>query len=223
MKKLRIVPSLVFGIALSSVCYGQNQAPTQEDLIQKTIELAKSRYVGLVSKNVRTETNTIKVGSAFMVGCKFMVSNFHLLESDHRIADMNGEKNKPIISVGMNVEQDIIVFKSNTPNRNLTPIEFASEVKLGEILVNYSNADGTNGFARIYRVAKLSDGHILLDQPSLAGESGSALLNLKGQFAGLINSSAVGENNDRLYGRAIYPTIVKLTVDQILKNDNSCE
>lgn len=221
----KLVATLTASVCLFStfVCVGENAGISTEDAIKSSLQIAKSRYVGLLSRNVRTESDKVNVGSAFMINCTYMVSNFHLLIADYRLTDMNGDKKTPIVSVGMNVEHDVLVLKSNTPNHNLSRIEFAEKVDLGEVLVSYSNAEGTNGFARVYRVAKLSDTFVFLDQPSLPGESGSVLLNLKGQFAGLINSTAASETGERLYGRAIYPSVVKLTIDKVIPENIDCE
>lgn len=223
MKRLMVALVISFCLTTPHICLGENPTTSTEDLIKKNIEIAKSRYVGLIGRNVEFESNAVKVGTAFMVNSRLMVSNFHILTPNHRLADMNDEKGLPFASASMNIEHDILVLQANSPKQNLAPIEFAETVELGEILVSYSNADSANGFARVYRVAKLSGTFFLLDQPSLPGESGSALLNLRGQFAGLVNATKTSEAGQPLYGKAISASVVKLTLDKAVTKNVDCK
>ena len=223
MKKLWTVVSLALGIAFSPICYGGNSSSTQEELMMRALEIAKSRYVGLKTVNVRRQTNQCEVGSAVRVSCMHLISNFHVLTTDSSTFEMNDEKKQELSPVGISTRFDLIVFRSTTPDKNITPVAFASEVVLGEILVNYSNADGVDGFAQFYRVSKITDTYILLDKPAIPGESGSGLFNLKGELVGLFESNKEGPNGDRLYGSAISTKIIRLLIESLEKSKVSCE
>lgn len=222
MRKTLSMVVMLTATLFSSVCFGQNTNST-EDAINKVTEFAKSRYVGLKTVNVRVETNKEDVGSAVRVNCKYLISSFHILSADSVTAEIGDEKNQEIPAVGMSTRHDIVVLQSTTPNKNITPVEFASEVRVGEILVNYSNANGLNGFMRTYRVAKLKDGYILLDNPPIPGESGSGLFNLKGELAGIVDSSTTSAGGDRYYGSAVFPSVVKFVFDSLISEKVSCE
>jgi len=184
------------------------------------LETAKSRYVALTTTNLRTGKTS--VATAFLVGSHRAISNFHVLAADSVTTEKNAQGESVAIHiVGISTQFDLIAFES-VNGEGLAPVVFADKFDVGEVGANWSNAERNDGFFRTYRIAKGEDKskHIALDRPTLPGESGSGLLNLRGEAVGVIDGCAMGAEGDRLYGLAVSASVVKKFVEVNFSDKN---
>ncbi|KKW11574.1 MAG: hypothetical protein UY51_C0007G0006 [Candidatus Jorgensenbacteria bacterium GW2011_GWB1_49_9] len=190
----------------------------------ETVRVAQDRYVRLQTRSIRTENpNDSSSASAVRIGCRLLISNFHILEADSitmepvtTVGPIAEQKFAEVTVKGLSVPKDLIAIESEIAVANLPPIKFAEKISVGELVLNYSNANGTNGFLKVYYVAQAErNGRILLDRPAIPGESGSGLFNLKGELVGIVDANIqIGKDTGvtqpyRFYGTAIVVNVVK--------------
>lgn len=205
----------------------ENTSVTNEDKFQKTIKVAQQRYVRLQTQNVRRPGADLTVATAVRIGCKLLFSNFHVLSADSITTELGPDEKLVEISVlNISTRMDLIAIESTVMIPDLPLVKLAEKIEIGELLVNYSSANGTDGFLKTYRVAKKTKGvHIFLDRPALHGESGSGLFNLNGELVAIIDSNAQ-DDSDRLYGTAISAEVLTSYMAFLAKNDselNTCK
>lgn len=223
----RCFPPLIwfsFFAAASPVAMAEDNKPAKTAVcdVCDARDEAKRRY--LATTTVIFESENRIVATALLVGCHEAITNFHVLKEDSATAEKEAKNElKEIDVVGASTPFDLVAFRS-VNGEGLARIVFADKVEVGEIVVNWSNADGVDNFFRTYRIAKGEDKfkRILLDGPVINGESGSGLFNLKGELVGVISKNAMGDTGDRLYGSAISATVVKKFVEKMFPGSGSC-
>ncbi len=101
--------------------------------------------------------------------------------------------------------QDWLVFKVNSDNFHVKPLEFRQpKLKVGESLyvVGWSYQDMGRQPTYHYKFVELKDGFIEAEQisgpDSLAGLSGSALVDAQGQLVGVVSSGGTDEKTGKV-------------------------
>ncbi len=227
--------------AQENVVPKNNELPANDSAFMEAVKIAQDRYVRLETRNVRTRNpKDASSASAVRIGCRLLISNFHVLEANSVTAEpvapkepTEKERFAEITIKGLTPPHDLIAIESETEVANLPPIKFAEKTSIGEVVLNYSNANGTNGFLKIYQVAQSErDGHILLDRAAIPGESGSGLFNLKGELVGIVDANIQrGEDNgrtppERFYGTAIGVNTLRAFIKSLEENEetlNECK
>ncbi len=219
----------------------KNDKPSATDRsFMEAVKIAQDRYVRLETRNIRTkDPEDASSASAVRIGCRLLISNFHVLAANSVTAEpitttgpTTEQKFTEITVKGLSAPMDLIAIESEIA-ADLPPIKFAEKISVGETVLNYSNANGTNGFLKVYYVAQgEKDGHIFLDRPAIPGESGSGLFNLKGELVGIVDSNIQlgsdedGTPPDRFYGAAIVTNTLKAFLKAIGENEeafNKCK
>lgn len=238
-----IIITLLFPLFLNAEdnAAPKNRFPANDNGFMEAVKIAQDRYVRLETRNVRTkDPEDASSASAVRIGCRLLISNFHVLAANSvtvepvvAIGPTEKEKFAEITVKGLTPPFDLIAIESEIAVANLPPIKFAEKVSVGEVVLNYSNANGTNGFLKAYHVAQSEkDGHILLDRPAIPGESGSGLFNLRGELVGIMDANIqAGDDNDgtppdRFYSTAIVANTVKTflkAIDENVETLNECK
>ncbi|TSC60376.1 MAG: hypothetical protein LiPW15_254 [Parcubacteria group bacterium LiPW_15] len=195
-----------------------------EAIKARAIKIAQDRYVRLEAQSILEEDSDEPFSAtAVRVGCRLLISNFHALQAHFvtrepvaAIGPVEKERLAEISVKGLTSPRDLIAIESETAVAGLPPIKFAEKVSPGEVVLNWSNANGRNGFLKFYYVARgEKNGFILLDRPAIPGESGFGLFNLKGELVGIVSANIQrGDDNDeeppqRFYGMVIAANTVK--------------
>ena len=249
MKIRRILIVLFFPLLLNAqdneACKDNEPLASYNDPMEaikaKAVKIAQDRYVRLEARSFLEEDSTKPFSAtAVRVGCKLLISNFHVLLANFVtrepvVAIGPGEKERltEINVKGLTSPHDLIAIESVTAVANLPPIKFAEKISPGEMVLNWSNANSTNGFLKFYYVARgEKNGYILLDRPAIPGESGSGLFNLKGELVGIVSANIQrGDDNgeeppQRLYGMVVAANTVKAflrAMDEDVETLNECK
>jgi hypothetical protein len=98
-------------------------------------------------------------------------------------------------------------------------------VSPGDVLVNYSNAAGENGFLDFFIVASVSEDEILVSRPFKLGSSGSLLYNSRGEVAGMVKQVQMESDDESKsryanFGKAISAKVIKEYLENILPKAN---
>jgi len=137
------------------------------------------------------------VGSGVVVSKDgLIVTNAHVINMANKIYVImyNGESYEAIL-IAANEKDDLALIKI-TPKTDLKPIEFSSDVMIGETVVSIGNSFGLensvsagiiSGTNRKFSYGNniIFDDLIQTDAPINIGSSGGALLNMEGKLAGI--------------------------------------
>ena len=179
-----IVLAFLYGLYFSNESQTTFVFPTVK---KDVVSLAEKSYIPVIVEPTKESTSDTKVGSATQIGPNLAIICFHAFE-EGSVTTSRGEKIDDRI-VKISTADDIVFFW--TEPQAVPEIPIAKSVEIGEVLVSVSNAGGYDGIMRYYWAAKITDTTLIVGHfgtPTIKGESGSAIFNIRGEIVGQLKS-----------------------------------
>lgn len=155
------------------------QPPQSSDPLALAIRAARESYVPLTNRD--DLLRPVSEGTGVRLTDNIVLSCFHTLQASATLYSGT----EPVQFKAAIPQIDLALFQVSASHP--FKVKLAREAILGEQLVSYSNAGGEDGMLRFYRITKITDRFILLDQASIPGESGAGLFNVRGELVGVVD------------------------------------
>lgn len=172
------------------------------------------------------------LGSGVVIDAKkgYIITNFHVIDgaSEIKITFQDG-RTLEATKVGEDQQTDFALLKLNTIPKNLTALKFADsdKLKVGDFAIAIGNPFGlgqtvTSGIISALGRSGLNienyENFIQTDAAINSGNSGGALINLKGELIG-INTAILGKSGGNIgIGFAIPSNMANNIVQQLMKH-----
>ncbi|MEH6452617.1 MAG: Do family serine endopeptidase [Psychromonas sp.] len=176
------------------------------------------------------EEQFVGIGSGVIIDSSqgYIITNYHVIEGANkiRVSLKTGQEFEAQL-VGQDIQSDIALLQVKT-NKKLTQIEFANsdQLRVGDFVIAIGNPFGlgqtvTSGIISALGRSGLNlenlENFIQTDAAINSGNSGGALVNLKGELIG-INTALLGPNGGNIgIGFAIPSNMVKNLLQQLLE------
>jgi len=170
------------------------------------------------------------LGSGVIINSEegYIVTNAHVVDNaDEIIVALGDGRELEAKKIGEDKDSDIALLKVDSENLTEVPLADSDNIRVGDFVVAIGNPFGIGKTVTSGIVSALSrstamginnyEDYIQTDAAINRGNSGGALVNLKGQLVG-INTAIVGPNGGNVgIGFAIPSNMMKSLVDQIIK------
>jgi len=171
---------------------------TAYQMLDSPIERSMEQVVGLKESVVKIEAGENQGSGVLISAYGHIVTNFHVIESSPYMARAQFESvdgfvmEKDLMLLGYNIQQDLAVLQlKNRNDISLKPIPLgsASSVKSGQRIVTIGSPKGLMNSVSDGIVSGIRENGgqtlIQISAPISQGNSGGALLNMKGELIGL--------------------------------------
>ncbi|UAA38437.1 DegQ family serine endoprotease [Paraneptunicella aestuarii] len=170
------------------------------------------------------------LGSGVIIDAKegYIVTNAHVVDNaDEIIVSLGDGREVEAKKIGEDKDSDIALLKVEPNNLKEVPLADSDKLRVGDFVVAIGNPFGigktvTSGIVSALGRStaggiNLYEDYIQTDAAINRGNSGGALVNLKGELVG-INTAIIGPNGGNVgIGFAIPANMMKSLVDQIIK------
>lgn len=178
-----ILIAIITGVALLSQESKPALASKPEPIIARpnkslALTVAQKTYARIVNIN---ENGIVDQGSAVRIGKNLLLTCYHVLSPGATAY----HDHYPVEIKAVHQFYDLAIVETNQYLADEVPL--AMTVELGEELFNFSNATGEDGFFKSYHVAKIAGSRIYFQEAAFPGESGSGLINTRGELVGIFH------------------------------------
>ena len=170
------------------------------------------------------------LGSGVIIDAKegYIVTNAHVVDNaDEIIVSLGNGRELEAKKIGEDKDSDIALLQVSADNLQEVPLANSDKLRVGDFVIAIGNPFGigktvTSGIVSALGRStamgiNLYEDYIQTDAAINRGNSGGALVNLKGELVG-INTAIVGPNGGNVgIGFAIPSNMMKSLVDQIIK------
>lgn len=148
------------------------------------LTVAKKTYAQIINVSDGDKTGE---GSAVCMGEHVLLSCFHVIEPEsvavHKYK-LTVPKQYAVEIAHIHQFYDLVLLKTDATCSE--KVKLASSVSIGEELVDFSNALGSDGMEGHYHVVKVVGPYLFFREIAFPGESGSGLFNAQGELVGIM-------------------------------------
>lgn len=182
------------------------------------------RFFNVPDRHVESGVNAAASGVVIDARKGFIVTNSHMVEHANKIVvTLANHQELQGKLVGSDKKNGIALIQVSAKDLTAIPFEDSNKLEIGEFVVAIGNPFGTeptiaagvvSSLHRNVRGSGNQEKFIQTDAAINIGNSGGALVNLRGQLVGVNTALSVG---DRIIGAAIPANVVRDVVDQLAK------